>query len=317
MAANNTDLHTAKSNAADEFYTSYKDIELEMSKYKKFFKEKKVLCPCDSYNSNFYKYFRDNYHELGLAGLCAVWYPSNYDIVYDGTTEYKHEHPGNGDFKFNYTKDIMNMWCNVIVTNPPFSLFRDFIKQVINCKQNFIILGNINAVTYKEVFPHIIEKEMRLGATIHSGDREFLVPDEYPLEGTACRMGEDGRKYIRVKGVRWFTNLKPNRDETKRNKLTETYSPDKYKKFDTYDAINVNSMKEIPYDYDGVMGCPITVIDKMGECDCVEFEDPDGNILQYEIIGMLNSGGHPDYCDFAKPIIDGKCKFKRLLLKKI
>lgn len=321
----NKDLHTARANAADEFYTGYEDVEAEMSLYGDYFRNKHVYCPCDNAeHSNFYKYFKNNFEKLRLKRLTATaWYSDDVMGTYDNydgeKEEFKNMTETTGDFRSEAIKRLM-MQADVIVTNPPFSLFREFISILINGSKDFIILGNINAITYKEVFPSIVNGKLRLGNSIHSGDREFLVPHTYPLDGTATRTTEDGRKYIRVKGVRWFTNVFSECVDipVKHVKLTIRYSdnPDAYPKFDTYDAINVNSMKDIPYDYTKRIGAPITVLDKMNADGEIEFLDPKENIMRYQIMGMLNSGGKPQVYDYAKPILNGKCKFKRIIIRR-
>lgn len=167
---------------------------------------------------------------------------------------------GNGDFRSEECIKFLNE-ADVVVTNPPFSLFREYISQLIAHNKKFVVLGNINAVTYKEVFPLIKENKLWLGASIHSGDREFRVPDDYPLEAAGYRIDKDGTKYIRVKGVRWFTNL----DYEERHDnivLYKKYSPEEYPKYDYYNAINVDKTADIPMDYNGAMGVPITFLDK-------------------------------------------------------
>lgn len=316
----NTDLASARKNKSDEFYTAYKDVSDEISLYPKSeFMNKVVYCPCDNYKtSNFYKFFKDNYQKFNLKKLIATSYNENGKgtiIEKTWASESVRELSGNGDFQSDECKSILKS-SDIIVTNPPFSLFRKFIQLLIDYNKKFIILGNINGVTYREVFKHIVEKTLQLGGSIHSGDREFEVPDEYPLDGIACRVSDDGKKYIRVKGVRWFTNMNYKHLPLKHTILKECYSEENYPKYDTYDAINVNTMKEIPIDYYGIMGVPITVIDKMNPNFECEFKDINDNIIRFEIIGQLNSGNNQNY-DFTKPIIDGKCKFKRLLVKRI
>jgi hypothetical protein len=162
-----------------------------------------------------------------------------------------------------------------VVTNPPFSLFREFVAQLLEYQKKFIIIGNVNAITYKEIFPHIKENKLWLGQSIHSGDREFRVPDSYPLDAASCRVDINGTKYIRVKGVRWFTNLDvPSRHETLT--LYKQYNSLDYPTYDNYDAINVNKTSEIPYDYNGTIGVPITFLDKY-------------NPEQFEILGMCEN----------------------------
>ena len=331
----NTDLHTAKVNDADEFYTSYEDVEKEMSLYGDYFRGKHVYCPCDDASkSNFYHYFKDNFTRLGLSQLSATAYFAD-DLQgeytsFDGTNEtFRSMIETNGDFRSEPIRRLISQ-ADIIVTNPPFSLFRDFISILTAFNKDFIILGNINAVTYKEVFPGIVNGTIRLGASIHSGDREFLVPDNYPLTGTATRTDPlTNQKYVRVKGVRWFTNIfnycSDDKDTStlsnntvKHTVLTQRFSenPSQYPKFDTYDAINVNSMKEIPYDYTERIGAPITVLDKMNADGDIEFKTSDDETITYQIMGMLNSGNKPQCYDYAKPILNGKCKFKRIIIRK-
>ena len=315
---NNTDLTSARKNKADEFYTAYEDIASEMSLYKSDFKDKVVYCPCDDSNtSNFFKYFKDNFTNFGLKKLIATCFNrEDYGsmTIIENDSEKTVQMKSNGDFRSDECKSILSE-SDIVVTNPPFSLFREFIDLLNKTNILYIILGNINAVTYREVFQHIISHKITLGGSIHSGDREFRVPDDYPLDGIACRTADDGTKFIRVKGVRWFTNMDYQHPGVRHTVLTAKYSPESYSKFDTYDAINVNTMKEIPVDYDAVMGVPITVIDKLNKDKLCEFKDENGNILLFSIIGQLNSGNGQNY-DFAKPIINGKCKFKRLLIIK-
>lgn len=178
---------------------------------------------------------------------------------------------GNGDFRSAECVALLQE-ADIVVTNPPFSLFREYVGQLVDYQKQFLIIGNVNAITYKEFFPLIKENKVWMGASIHSGDREFQVPDSYPLNAAGSRMDERGRKFIRVKGVRWFTNMDyPQRHEDL--VLYKRYSPEEYPKYDNYDAINVNVTTDIPCDYDGVMGVPITFLDKY-------------NPEQFEIIGL-------------------------------
>lgn len=166
---------------------------------------------------------------------------------------------GNGDFRNRECLDLLEA-ADIVVTNPPFSLFREYMSILINYGKKFIIIGNINAVTYKEIFPLIRDNKLWYGVNDHSGTMRFNVPDNYPLIGSSCGIDEDGRKYIHVKGVRWFTNLDvpPRHEELI---LWEDYTPEKYPKYDNYDAINVNKYAHIPKNYNGVMGVPITFLD--------------------------------------------------------
>ena len=178
---------------------------------------------------------------------------------------------GDGDFRSPECLELLDE-ADIVVTNPPFSLFRDYVAVLMEHQKHFIIIGNVNAITYKEIFPLIMENKLWFGASIHSGDRKFYVPDDYPLNAAGCGVDEDGKRYIRVKGVRWYTNL----DLKQRHEemiLVKRYNSEEYQNYDNYDAINVDKTSEIPCDYTGVMGVPITFLDKYS---------PE----QFEIIGI-------------------------------
>ena len=204
-----------------------------------------------------------------------------------------------GDFRSEECLELLKE-ADIVVTNPPFSLFREYVAQLIEYNKMFLIIGNLNAITYKECFKLIKDNKMWLGASIHSGDREFRVPDDYPLNAAGYRVDNNGCKYIRVKGVRWFTNL----DYEERHEelvLYKKYTPEEYPKYDNYDAINVDKTCEIPADYNGVMGVPITFIDKY---------NPD----QFEILGNLGSYAPDGYSLSSAIYINGKKIFKRILI---
>ena len=178
---------------------------------------------------------------------------------------------GDGDFRSSECIGLLQE-ADIVVTNPPFSLFRDYVAKLIEYQKYFLIIGNVNALTYKEIFPLVMKNKVWLGASIHSGDREFRVPDSYPLKAAGYRIDSKGKKYIRVKGVRWFTNI----DYDERHEdiiLYKHYSPEEYPTYYKYDAIEVNKVAEIPYDYNGLMGVPVTFLDKY-------------NPEQFEIIGL-------------------------------
>lgn len=297
----NTNLHSAKNAKKDEFYTQLSDIEKELKHYKEHFKGKTVLCNCDDPRvSNFFHYFSYNFEQLGLKKLIATCYKSqNVDLFSQNNSEkaiyleytgdkngdntpnadeigIKHLN-GDGDFRSPECIELLKQ-ADIVVTNPPFSLFREYVAQLIEYDKKFLIIGNLNAITYKDIFRLIKDNKLWFGHSIHSGDREFQVPDSYPLNSAGYRIDEKGNKYIRVKGVRWFTNL----DYNERHEdliLYKKYTPDEYPKYDNYDAINVNVTKDIPCDYNGNMGVPITFMDKY-------------NPEQFEIIGLgiSNSG---------------------------
>lgn len=183
---------------------------------------------------------------------------------------------GPGDFRSAECIEFLEQ-ADVVVTNPPFSLFREYVAKLFEYSKNFIVLGNVNACTYKEIFSLIQDNRIWLGPSIHSGDREFRVPDHYPLEAAGFRVADDGTKYIRVKGVRWFTNL----DIPERHlevPLYKSYSDVDYPKYANFDAIEVAKTLEIPADYNGLMGVPITFLDKY---------NPD----QFEIVGSSRTLG--------------------------
>ena len=189
---------------------------------------------------------------------------------------------GDGDFRSDEVKKLRDQ-ADIIITNPPFSLFREFVAWIMEADKKFLIIGNMNAITYKEVFPLIKENKMWLGVSIHSGDREFGVPESYPLTAASFRIDDSGKKYIRVKGVRWFTNFEHGRRHQPLQLMTKEdnikFSKHKevqgigYQKYDNYDAIEVPFTDAIPSDYDEVMGVPISFLDKY----CPE---------QFEIVGL-------------------------------
>lgn len=268
--AKSDNLRKAKEAKNDEFYTQIADIEKELKYYKEHFKGKTVFCNCDDPEwSNFWKYFHLNFGLLGLKKLITTHYNASeptYKMEYEGgndsdtsvgvITPLKQ----NGDFRSSECIELLKD-ADIVVTNPPFSLFREYLGQLISYGKQFIIIGNMNALTYKEVFPLFKDNKVWYGVSITSGDRKFYVPDYYPLNASGCGVDDNGRRFIRVKGVRWFTNL----DNNKRHEvldLIEHYSPDKYPTYDNYDAINVDKVSDIPVDYDGVMGVPISFMDK-------------------------------------------------------
>lgn len=320
----NTSLHTAKVSKSDEFYTTLADIENEIRNYIDFFKGKSVYCNCDDYRkSNFFRYFVDNYHELGLSGLVATCYKMrSVDLLnptesepslcaeYDGVEVKVTELQGDGDFRSNECVRFLKH-ADVVVTNPPFSLFREYIAQLMGHEKKFLIIGNMNAVTYKEIFPYIKDNKLWYGPSISSGDRKFYVPDDYPLNAAGCGIDEDGKRYIRVKGVRWFTNI-PHASIGNQLVLEKHYTPEEYPKYDNYDAIEVSKVTDIPVDYYGVMGVPITFLDKW----C-----PDQFGADFEIVGWSRhndedmDGGYWQGGK-ADAAINGKEVYRRILIRR-
>lgn len=310
----NNNLHTAKATKNDEFYTQLEDIENELKYYKDYFKGKVVYCNCDGFlneeKSNFFMYFSLNYEFLGLKGLICTKYNPNgkgkkyeyYGDFYPDEEEvFTSDLEGDGDFRSEECIELLKK-CDIVCTNPPFSLFREYVAQLFEYNKDFLIIGNVNAITYKEVFPMIKENKMWLGVSITSGDRKFVVPDNYPLNAAGCGIDENGKKYIRVKGVRWFTNL----DHKKHHEellLYKKYNAEQYPKYDNYDAIEVGKTKDIPMDYNGIMGVPITFLDKY--CP-----------TQFEIVGQMMTTKVTEF-NFGYPYINGKAKYARICIKRI
>ena len=293
----NSGLRGAQRAKKDEFYTRLEDIEKELRHYRDHFKGKVVFCNCDDPRvSNFFHYFSYGFEHLGLKKLITTCYKSRErDIFSENEDEraisliYTGDKNGNrvpdleeigvtqleedGDFRSDECLALLEQ-ADIVVTNPPFSLFREYIAQLVEHDKKFLIIGNMNAVTYKELFPLIKSNRVWLGPSIRSGDRIFGVPDDYPLEAAGCGIDENGKKYIKVKSVRWFTNM----DYAERHEdliLHRKYNPEDYPHFDNYDAINVDVTNDIPADYDGPMGVPITFLDKY---------NPD----QFEILGITD-----------------------------
>lgn len=310
--SSNKNLHNASKEKKDEFYTQLADIENELKHHKAQFRGKVVFCNCDDpKESNFVKYFSMNFEHLGLKKLIATHYKdanifskeSPYKLEYTGDKngnrmpdpeEFMTEMIGTGDFRSEECIALLKE-ADIVVTNPPFSLFREYVAQLVEYEKKFLIIGNVNAITYKEGFKLIKENKMWLGASIHSGDREFRVPDDYPLHAAGSRVDSEGHKYIRVKGVRWFTNL-DYEERHERLVLYKKYSPHAYPKYDNYDAINIDKTADIPSDYEGVMGVPITFLDKY-------------NPEQFEIVRFRKGDDEKDLA------INGKCPYFRILIR--
>ncbi len=319
--ARNTGLNQANKQKKDEFYTQLSDIENELRHYKPHFKGKTVLCNCDDPRvSNFFLYFAMNFEALGLRRLITTCYKnqdadlfSRNDSEQAVWLEYWGDKNGNrvpdpeeigikplqgdGDFRSQECIELLKQ-ADIVVTNPPFSLFREYLAQLIEYGKQFLIIGNMNAVTYKEVFPLVQANKLWFGASIHSGDREFGVPPDYPLNAAGWRIDEQGNKFIRVKGVRWFTNMDyPHRHEPLI--LYRTYSPELYPEYDNYPAINVEKTVDIPVDYDGIMGVPISFLDKY----CPE---------QFEIVG----NEYTLDIESGRGYINGKRKYSRIFIRR-
>lgn len=301
------DMRNAQRNKKDEFYTQLKDIELEMQHYIDYFFDKVVYCPCDSDESMFFHYFMDNFDSFGLKRLIC----SSIDgMLFDSDCGYWTS-VDNGDM----FSDEMACWfdkADVVITNPPFSHFRDFITLLIEKKKDFIVLGNMNSILTKDIFKYVVSGDVFWGVSIHSGDRLFRVPDDYPLESTGWLVDGE-KKYIKVKGVRWFTNVQPDNIEDKPLlPLTHSIKTTDYDKFDYIDAICINKTSEIPYDYDGLMGVPLTFFDKFNP---EQFEIIDG-VNRYLVLDILKLNKKAQKEKWHLLTVNKKIKFFRILIKR-
>ena len=317
--AKNENLHKAKTAKNDEFYTQLSDIEKEMVHYKQHFKGKTIYCNCDdARESNFFKFFSLNFEKLGLKKLITTGYKADGQgvaLIYEGDkngnrlpdTEEITIRPlqGNGDFRSEECIEFLKE-ADIVVTNPPFSLFREYIAQLMEYGKKFIIMGNGNAITYKDFFPYIKNNEIWLGYTLFVGKMPYF---QVPLDTDISKGNyyyENGKLFKQVNSICWFTNL----DHDKRHRPIDLYKhySNEYKHYDNYDAIEVGKVCDIPMDYDGVMGVPITFLDKY----CPE---------QFEILGITENADylkplHIENCEkYDRPYIDGKRMYSRLLIR--
>ena len=305
MAKNNSNLHAAKSAKQDEFYTPLTSIEKEMSYYKDFFNGKVVYCNCDDpRESGFFKYFSKNFEFLGLKKLISTGYKAEgkgvfytYEGDKNGNRKVEddeiivRELEGSGDFRSAECIEFLKE-ADVVVTNPPFSLFREYVKQLMDYGKKFIIVGNGNAVTYKEIFPLIKNNQLWLGASKGIGGKfEFIVPESYDGKFVSI---VDGQRMAQVNNACWFTNI-PHKKRNTPLDLYKRYS-NEYPKYDNYDAIDSRT-EEIPMDYNGVIGVPITFLDKY----CPE---------QFEIVKFRKGNDDKDLA------VNGKTPYFRILIKR-
>lgn len=371
--SDNEGLHISRNKKNDEFYTQYTDIEAEMNAYVEFnpdvFRGKTILLPCDDPEwSNFTKYFACNFERFGLKKLISTSYAKsagnkqltlfeeqspNYnaelhethgklftlirdvdgsgnididDIEFNGYLE------GDGDFR---SKEVCRLRdeADIIITNPPFSLFREFITWILKANKKFIIMGNKNAITYKNIFPLIKENIIWTGYTSINGGRWMILPKDIKIESNKAKDDGNGNKILNVAGVCWFSNLDHGKrheilqldtmthnlkfNKKLRKKIENEYGKLEYLRYDNYDAIEVPFTECIPSDYDGVMGVPITFLDKY-------------NPKQFEILGFWNTGVAGNVigaknCNALSsgktiiwngPTVLGKTKYFRILIRK-
>lgn len=310
----NSNLADAKKAKEDEFYTQLSDIERELRHYRRHFKGKVVYCNCDDPRvSNFFHYFSYSFEKLGLKRLIATCYKNqdadlfsqndsdkavfleyngdkNHNMVPDPNEIGIKPLEGDGDFRSAKSIELLKQ-ADIVVTNPPFSLFREFIAQMFKHEKKFIIVGNQNAISYNDIFRLIKENRLWLGH--NNGDMSFRVPDYYPPKETRFWIDDEGQKWRSLGNACWFTNL----DIAKRHEnlvLYRSYSPDEYPTYDNYDAIEVTKVVDIPADYEGVMGVPLTFLDKY---------NPD----QFEIVGLSGGDDFPMTKHYGKKVrvVDG------------
>lgn len=319
----NRNLHSAKSAKKDEFYTQLSDIEKELWHYKDHFKNKTVLCNCDDPRvSNFFHFFSYNFEQLKLKKLITTCYKNqNADLFSDNKSEkaiyleYTGDKnrdnipnpeeigikylQGDGDFRSKECIELLKK-ADIVVTNPPFSLFREYVAQLIEYDKKFVIIGDQNAISYKELFSLIKENKIWLGVDNY-GTKWFEVKEHYDITTESRKKIENGKKYFSSGRIVWFTNL----DIAKRHEdliLYKTYNKKEFPKYDNYNAINVNRYKEIPKDYSGAMGVPITFLDKY-------------NPEQFEIVGQMATTKIDEF-NHGYPYVNGKKIYARILIKK-
>ena len=317
--ATNELLQKAKKQKNDEFYTQLTDIERELQHYESQFKGKVVYCNCDDpRTSNFFRYFVSNFKALGLKKVIAACYKEqNADLFLDTKensrgfffeytgVELADADPktanvvyfkGDGDFRSQESIALLKQ-SDIVVTNPPFSLFREYVAQLIRYDKLFLIIGNINAITYKEIFKLIQDNKAWLGVNLGRGISGFIVPAYYELYGTETRIDESGNRIISPNNCLWLTNL-DNFIRHKEISLTKNYSgrEHEYPKYDNYDGINVDKTQDIPRDYSGYMGVPITFLHKF-------------NPRQFEIVKFRKGNDEKDLS------VNGRCPYFRIIIR--
>lgn len=333
----NTYLQAAKSNRDDEFYTTLESIEKELVHYHEQLRGKTIYCNCDNpFVSNFSHYFIDHFREIGIRRLiCSfyalspmlnrqinlfdvserikayaldvdaehfdefmdVWSHSDKDTIL--TSEYVIVLNGDGSFDSEECRELLEE-ADVVITNPPFSLFRDFISLLEAYNKKYLIIGNQNALMYKEIFPLVKNNRAWLG--YNNGDMAFRVPDDTEPRKTRYWVDSTGQKWRSLGNAMWFTNL----DVDRRHEiiaLENSYNEDNHPQFDNYNAIYVSKVSDIPKDFWGIMAVPLTILGKY-------------NPKQFEIIGEANHGSDNPF-DLFKPILNGKEIYKRILVRRI
>lgn len=289
--SDNKNLAAAKRIKNDEFYTRLEDIEKELTNYKEYFKDKIIYCNCDDVEySNFYKYFKDNFDELRIRKIIATNLSLNktaYKTEFDNNSkEVRTQLCGNGDFRSEECVELLKS-ADLVITNPPFSLFREYIAQLIKYNKKFLVIGNMNAASYKEIFPLFKNNQVWFGNT---SPKVFLTPD---------------RAEKKFGNILWYTNLENGKRHCRLDLKNCYYgSESNYPRYDNYDAIEISKVVNIPCDYDGLMGVPVTFLSKY----CPE---------QFELVGHdhdLTGDGGAGISD-GQFICNGKNVYKRVLIK--
>lgn len=332
--ATNKTLQQARKAKSDEFYTRLADIEKELKHYRQHFKDKVVLCNCDDPRvSNFFHFFSYNFEKLGLKKLITTCYKSqNMDLFsrhddeaaiyleYEGDKnnnkipdpeEIGIQHlQGDGDFRSPECIELLKQ-ADIVVTNPPFSLFREYVGQLIEHQKKFLVVGTWNAITYRDIFKLIQSDNLWIGVNSNRNFSGFIVPEHYPLHGTEARLDEHGNRVVSSNNTCWFTNL----ENAKRHEdlpLFRTFDPEEHPEYDNYHAIEVNQVVNIPVDYEGVMGVPITFLNKY---------NPD----QFEIVGSdadVKEGLLPELVKSSwdgkidRAYLNGKRMYARLFIRR-
>lgn len=321
--AKNASLGNARNNKEDEFYTQLSDIEKELSHYKEHFRGKTIMCNCDDPRiSNFFRYFALKFNELELKRLITTCYKSqdvdlfsqndcekavwldyygnpNDPTSTDFSTVEVKELKGDGDFRSPECIELLKQ-ADVVVTNPPFSLFREYVDVLMKYGKKFLIIGSQNNITYKEIFKLFKENKIWLG--YKAGDMAFKVPEYYTPRETRYWEDETGQKWRSMGNICWYTNL----DIAKRHEdivLYKNYSEKEFPKYDNYDGIEISKVCDIPFDYDGIMGVPITFLDKY-------------NPNQFEIIGLDRYTVPKEFLVGGRVAVNGKPKYARILIKR-
>jgi hypothetical protein len=337
--ATNTGLQQAKKAKNDEFYTILSDIERELKHYKKHFKNKVVYCNCDDPRiSNFFHYFSYNFEKLGLKKLITTCYKnqerdlfSRHDsesaiyLEYEGDKNHNNvpdpeeigikKLNGDGDFRSEESIELLKQ-ADIVVTNPPFSLFREYVGQLMEYEKKFLIVGTWNVITYKEIFPLIQQNRMWIGINSNRNFSGFIIPKHYTLDGTEARIDDNGNRIVSTNNTCWFTNL----DNAKRHEqliLYKTYNNEEYPAYENYEAIEVSKTNDIPIDYEGVMGVPITFMNKYNPEQFEIIWQASGNTrasAPKEILERLKYQHHPEDRGGCT-IVDGKRTYGRILIR--